>query len=102
MNQASHWTRYFVATASAAAALFNPIDGWAADPAVLPWDYALDSIQNFVAGPLAHIVIVIAAICAVLGFALAGDNELVRRFAKAVVGTGAALLAVQLLNYLAP
>ncbi len=102
MNQALHWTRHLVPAASAAVTLCNPSHCWAADPAVLPWDYTLDIMQNFVAGPLAHFVIVIAAICAVLGFALAGDNELVRRFAKAVIGTGAALLAVWLLNYLAP
>ncbi len=102
MNQASHWTRYFIAAASAVVTLFNPSHCWAADPAVLPWDYTLNAIQNFVAGPLAHFVIVIAAICTVLDFALAGNNELVRRFAKAVIGTGAALLAVRLLNYLAP
>jgi type IV secretory pathway VirB2 component (pilin) len=99
MNQASHWTRYFVA---AAGVLFNPSHCWAADSAVLPWDYPLEVIQNFVIGPLAHFVIVSAAICAVLGFALAGDNELVRRLARAAVGTGAALIAVQLLNYLVP
>lgn len=82
--------------------MFNPSHIWAADLAVLPWDYTLNAIQNFVAGPLAHFVIVIAAICAVIGFALAGDNELVRRCVKAVIGTGTAVLAVQLLNYLAP
>lgn len=106
MNRASHSTRYFVAgaasAASAAVAVFNPSHCWAADPAVLPWDCTLNAIQNFAVGPLAHFVIVIAAICALLGFVLAGDNEFVRRFAKAVIGTGAALLAVQLLNYLAP
>ena len=74
----------------------------AAQQAALPWDYTLNAIQNFVTGPLAHFVIVVSGICALLGFALAGDNELVRRFAKAVIGTSAALLAVQLLNYLAP
>lgn len=100
MSLASHWTRYFVA--GAAVALFNPSHCWAADSTVLPWDYTLNAIQNFVAGPLAHFVIVIAAICAMLGFALAGDSELVRRCARAVIGVGAALLAVQLLNYLAP
>ena len=47
----------------------------------------------------------LAALCsaaAILLSALAGDSELARRFAKAVVGTGVALVAVQLLNYLAP
>jgi len=39
---------------------------------------------------------------AVLSFTLAGDNAVVRRLAKTAIGTGAALLAVQLLNYLAP
>ena len=81
---------------------FVQISRWGADPAVLPWDYTLNAIQNFVAGPLAHLVIIIAAICAVLGYAVAGDSELVPPIAKAVIGTGAALLAVQLLNYLAP
>jgi len=41
-------------------------------------------------------------IVAMLAFALAGDSELVRRFAKAAIGTGIALVAVQFLNYLAP
>lgn len=102
MKQTSDWTRYFGAAASAAATMLNPSHGWAAEPAVLPWDYTLDAIQNFVAGPLAHFVIAVSGICALLGFALVGDNELVRRFAKAVIGTGAALLALRLLNYLAP
>lgn len=102
MNQESHRTRYLLPAASAAATVFNPSHGWAADAAVLPWDYTLNAIQNFVAGPLAHLVIAVAAICAVLGFALGGDSELMRRFAKAVIGTGIALLAVWLLNYLAP
>ncbi len=102
MEQASHWTRYVTPAASAAIMMFDPGRGWAAASAVLPWDYTFSAIQNFVAGPLAHLLIVIAAICAVLGFALAGDNELVRRFARTIIGTGAALLAVRLLNYLAP
>lgn len=102
MDQALHWTRYVIPAPSAAIIMFDPSRAWAADPAVLPWDDTLNTIQNFLAGPLAHLVVVVAAICAVLGFALAGDRELVRRLAKAVIGTGAALLAVQLLNYLAP
>ncbi len=103
MNQASHATQPFLAAiCSAAATLFTPSHCWAAGPVNLPWDYALEVIQSFVAGPLAHSVIVISSIVAMLAFALAGDNELVRRFAKAVIGTGVALIAVQLLNYLAP
>ncbi len=103
MNPASHRTVCFFAfAATVAAAVCAPSHCWSAEQAVLPWDYTLHTIQNFVAGPLAHFVIVVSGICAVLGFALAGDNELVRRFAKAVIGTAAALLAVQLLNYLAP
>ena len=47
-------------------------------------------------------MVILSAIAAVLIFALAGDNEFVRRLAKAVIGTGVALIAVQLLNYLAP
>jgi len=103
MNQASNKIqRFLAALLSAAATLFAPSHCWAADRANLPWDYTLDVIQNFVAGPLAHSVIIISGIVAMLAFALAGDSELVRRFAKATIGTGIALVAAQLLNYLAP
>ena len=103
MNQASHTSRPFLAAiGSAAATLFTPSHCWAAGETILPWDYPLIGIQNFVAGPCAQLVIVIFGIAAVLTFALAGDNELVRRLVKAVIGTGVALIAVQLLNYLAP
>jgi type IV secretory pathway VirB2 component (pilin) len=103
MNQASGATRHFLAAiGTAAATLFAPSRCWGADQPVLPWDYTLDVIQNFVAGPLAHFVIAISSIVALLAFALAGDNEVVRRLAKAAIGTGVALVAVQLLNYLAP
>jgi type IV secretory pathway VirB2 component (pilin) len=102
MPQTSHTTRPFLAAIGiAAATLFTPSHSWAAGEAVLPWGYTLDVIQNFVAGPLAHFVIVTSSIVALLAFGLAGDTELARRFAKTVVGTGLALLAVQLLNYLA-
>ena len=47
-------------------------------------------------------MIIISGIVAVLTFTLAGDNEFVRRLAKTVICTGVALIAVQLLNYLAP
>lgn len=103
MNHASTKNqRFLAALCSAAATLFAPSHCWAANQSSLPWDYALEVIQSFVAGPLAHSVIVISSIVAMLAFALAGDSELARRFAKAVVGTGVALVAVQLLNYLAP
>jgi type IV secretory pathway VirB2 component (pilin) len=59
-------------------------------------------MQKFIAGPLAHSVIVISGIVAMLAFVLTGDSEFARRFAKAVIGTSIALGAVQLLNYLAP
>lgn len=102
MYRALHWTRCVVPAASAALTVFSPSDGWTADLAVLPWDYTFNAIQNFVGGPLSHLVIVVAASCAVLSFTLAGDNAVVRRLAKTAIGTRAALLAVQLLNYLAP
>jgi type IV secretory pathway VirB2 component (pilin) len=103
MNQASHATRPFLAAiGGAAATLFAPWRCWAADQPVLPWDNTLNVMQNFVAGPFAQSVIVLSSIAAVLTFALAGDNELVRRLAKAVIGTGVAVIVVQLLNYLAP
>jgi type IV secretory pathway VirB2 component (pilin) len=73
-----------------------------ADQPSLPWDYTLDVVQSFVTGRPAHAVIVISGVLAALVFAVAGDSEFVRRLLKAVIGTGAALLAVQLLNYLAP
>ncbi len=103
MNPVSHSARYVLAgAASAIVIVFNPNHCWAAVGPALPWDYTLNVIQNFVVGPLAQFVVCVSTICAVLGFALAGDSELVRRFAKALIGTGVALLAVQLLNYLAP
>ena len=103
MNQASHVTRPLLAAiGTAAATLFTPRHCWAACEPVLPWDYTLDVMQNFIAGPFAQSVIVISGIAAVLAFALAGDNELVRRLAKAVIGTAVALIAVQMLNFLAP
>lgn len=103
MNQPSHATRPFLAAIGVAAAiLFAPWSCWATDQPVLPWDNTLNVIQNFIAGPFAQSVIVLSSIAGVLTFALAGDNELVRRLAKAVIGTGVALIVVQLLNYLAP
>ncbi len=103
MKRASDTSRPFLAAIGiAAATLFTPGHCWAAGEASLPWDYTLDVIQNFGAGPFAQAVIILSAIGAVLTFALAGDNELVRRLTKAIIGTEVALIAVQLLNYLAP
>lgn len=103
MNQASHATLPFLASiGGAAVTLFTSSHCWAGRNAVLPWDYTLDVTQNFIAGPFAQSVIVLSSIAAVLTFALAGDNELARRLAKAVIGTGVALIVVQLLDYLAP
>ena len=79
MNRALRWKRYFVFAASAALTMFKPSHGWTADPAVLPWDYTFNAIQNFVGGPLSHLVIVVAASCAVLSFTLAGDNPATMR-----------------------
>jgi type IV secretory pathway VirB2 component (pilin) len=93
--------RFFFAAATGAT-LFASSDCWAAGQAVLPWDYTLDVIQNFVAGPLARSVIVISGIVAIVAFVLADDSEVARRSAKAVIGAGIVLIAVQLLNYLAP
>jgi hypothetical protein len=99
MNQASNQRLHLLAViASPTATLAAPSDRRAAGQAGLPWDYTLDTIQNFAA----HSVNVISSIAATLAFVLTGDSELARRFAKAVVGTGVALLAVRLLNYLAP
>ena len=103
MNQASFAPRhFFAAIGGAATTLFAASHCWAAEQPVLPWDNTLTVVQNFVAGPFAQSAIVLSSIAAVLTFALAGDNELVRRMAKAVIGTGVALIVVQLLNYLAP
>ncbi len=103
MNQASRATAHFLSiVVTAATTLAAPSHFVAANQPALPWDYTLNVIQNVVVGPLAMFIIVISGIAAVLGFALDGDNELVRRLAKAVIGTGVALIAVQLLNYLAP
>ncbi len=80
----------------------HPHPCWATDQPALPWDYTLDVMQNYIAGPLAQAVIVVSSIVAMLAFTLAGDSELARRFVKTVFGTGVALVAVQLLNYLVP
>jgi len=102
MNHGSEKCQPFLqALYGAAAIVFTPSRCSAADQASLPWDYPLDAFQNFITGPFAHSVMMASCIGAMLAFALAGDNELVRRLAKAAVGTGVALLAVQLLNYLA-
>jgi type IV secretory pathway VirB2 component (pilin) len=93
---------YLQALCGAATIVFAPSRCWAADQASLPWDYPLDALQTFITGPFAHSVMIVSCIGAALAFALAGDNELVRRLAKVVIGTGVALIAVQLLNYLAP
>ncbi len=90
MNQGSNKCQPFLqALCGAAVTVFAPSHRWAAGQAILPWDYSLDVMQSFVAGPLAHSVIVISGIVATLAFALAGDSELARRFVKTVVGTGA-------------
>jgi type IV secretory pathway VirB2 component (pilin) len=103
MNRASIWPKYgLIGLSGVSATLFLPSWSWADSQAALPWDQTLTIVQNFVAGPLAQLVLVISAVVAMLAFALAGDSELGRRFAKTVIGTGAAVIAVQLLNYLIP
>jgi type IV secretory pathway VirB2 component (pilin) len=103
MKQVSNARRRILAAVTlATAALAVPARCLAAEQAVLPWDYTLDAIQNFAAGPLAHCAIVVGGIGALLAFAVAGDNELVRRLLKAAIGTAVALAAVHLLNNLAP
>jgi type IV secretory pathway VirB2 component (pilin) len=104
MNQASNKRQPFLQAlcGGAAATVIAPSHCWAAGQAILPWDYTLNALQNFIAGPFAHSVIVISAFIATVAFTLAGDNELARRIAKTAIGTGVALLAVQLLNYLTP
>jgi len=103
MNRASIWTKHsLIGVSGVSATLFLPSCSWADSQAALPWDQTLTTIQNFVAGPLAQSVLVISSVVAMLAFALAGDSELARRFAKTVIGTGAALIAVKLLNYLVP
>jgi type IV secretory pathway VirB2 component (pilin) len=103
VNQASHATRPFLtAIGGFAATLLTPTQCWATDQPALPWDYTLDVMQHYIAGPLAQAVIVVSSIVAMLAFTLAGDSELARRFVKTVFGIGAALVAVQLLNYLVP
>ncbi|SRR5216683_8212237 len=103
MNQASSRRQLLLhALCTTFASTFVPSNCWAAGQDILPWDYTLEALQNFVTGPFAHSVIVTSAIGAMLAFVLGGDNELARRFAKAVVGTGAALIAVRLLTYLVP
>jgi type IV secretory pathway VirB2 component (pilin) len=103
MKQASNKCQPFFQTlCGVVATVFAPSHCWAAGQAILPWDYSLDAMQNVITGPLAHSVILISGIAAMFAFALAADNKLARRFAKTVVGTSIALLAVQLLKYLAP
>lgn len=103
MNRPSIWTKYSVfGCIGVTAVLINPSRSWADNQATLPWDQTLTAIQNFVAGQVADAVLVISAIVAMLAFALAGERELARRFAKTALATGVALLALQLLNYLVP
>jgi type IV secretory pathway VirB2 component (pilin) len=103
MNKESHVTRQFFATlALSTVTACAPGRCWAADGASLPWDYTLNFLQHLVAGPIAHSVIVLSIIAALLAFALAGDSELARRLAKTAFGTALALIVVELLNYLVP
>ncbi len=103
MNRTSIWPKYcLIGFGGVSATLFLPSWSWADSQAALPWDQTLTIIQNFVAGPLAQSVLMISSVAAMLAFALAGDSELARRFAKMVIGNGAAVIAVQLLNYLVP
>jgi type IV secretory pathway VirB2 component (pilin) len=103
MNRALTCTKNILTGAiGVTATLFTPSHCWAGGNAVLPWDYTLTAIQDFVADPFAASVLLISAVVAILAFALAGDSELGRRFAKTVVGTSVALIAVQLLNYFVP
>lgn len=103
MNRASIWPKCtLIGVSGVSATLFLPGWSWADCQAALPWDQTLTTIQNFAAGPLAQSVLVISAVVAMLAFALAGDSELARRFARMVIGTGAAVIAAQLLNYLVP
>ena len=103
MNRPPIWTQYSLfGVIDVTATLIKPRRSWADSQATLPWDQTLTVMQSFVAGQFAHSVLVISAVVAMLAFALAGDGELARRFAKTALGTGVALLAVQLLNYLVP
>ena len=102
MNRASIWTKYSLfGVIDVTATLIRPSRSWADSQAMLPWDHTLTVMQNFV-GQVAQSVLVISAVVAMLAFALAGESELARRFAKTALGTGVALLAAQLLNYLVP
>ncbi len=103
MNRASIWSKYsFIGVIGVTATLFTRSRSWADSQAVLPWDQTLTVMQDFLVSQLAHSLLMTSAVAAMLAFTLAGDSELARRFAKTVLGTGLALVAVRLLNYLVP
>ncbi len=94
--------RFVVAAATAAAVVLQPASSWAATAAELPWDQPLDTLQQTLVGPVAHALITMSFIGAVFVYAVAGDSDITRRFARTALGVSVALGVLRLMNYLVP
>jgi len=94
--------RFFVAVTAAAAASLWPAPSWARTDSGLPWDQPLETMQAALIGPVAHALIRMSFIGALLVYAIAGDSDIARRLAKAGLGVSFALGALRLMNYLVP
>jgi type IV secretory pathway VirB2 component (pilin) len=68
----------------------------------LPWDQPLDALQQTLVGPVAHALIAMSIAGALFIYAIAGDNDITRRFARTALGVSVALGVLRLMNYLVP
>jgi len=103
MKRASKRIHRFLATAVAVTtAALQPASSWATPGAAFPWDAPLEALQQTLVGPVAHSLIAMSFIGAIFAYAIAGDSEIARRFAKAGLGVSVALGVLRLMNYLVP
>ena len=102
MKKASRQIHRLVATATGTTLMLQPASCLASPGAGFPWDAPLEALQAALIGPVAHSLIAMSLVGAVLSFAIGGDNEIARRLARAGVGVGLALGVLRLMNYLFP
>lgn len=67
----------------------------------LPWDQTLTGLQGMLIGPVAHVVIMLAFICAGFLYAVGCDKQ-AGRLAASGIGGCLALGAIRLLNFVFP
>jgi hypothetical protein len=69
---------------------------------LLPWDGPLTTVAAYLIDVAAPALVKLAFAGTIVVFAVGGNCELTRWFARAALGVSLALMAVRLLNYLLP